>query len=109
MVVLAGSDGSFDRASWRLKELCRINVSNDVVRRVCDEEGERVRRWLKDSPEPARAFAAAKGQAEFSTDGLKVNTVDGWREMRLSVLCKREPGSPATPQQWDERVLEDPT
>jgi len=111
MVVLAGSDGSFDRAAERLKELCRITVSNDVVRRVCDAEGERVRRWLRDLPDPAApaAFAAAKGEAEFSTDGVKVNTVGGWRDLRLSVLAKREPCRPARPDEWDQRVLNEPT
>jgi hypothetical protein len=111
MVVLAGSDGSFDRAADRLRELCRITVSDDVVRRVCDAEGERVRQWLRDLPDPAApaAFAAAEGAAEFSTDGVKVNTVGGWREMRLSVLAKREPCRPARPDEWDERALNEPT
>jgi hypothetical protein len=112
MIVLAGSDGSFDQASDRLKELCRIDVSNDVVRRVCDEEGKRVQDWVKASPQPAAVFAAAKGEAEFSSDGVKVNTVGGWRELRLNVFAKREPnpsGTPAGPEQWDRRVLNDPT
>lgn len=109
MIVLAGSDGSFDRASDRLKELCRIDVSNDVVRRVCDEEGQRVRDWVPAAPEPARAFAAARGEAEFSSDGVKVNTMGGWRDLRLSVLAKREPGMPARPAEWDQRVLNEPT
>ena len=112
MVVLAGSDGSFDRASDRLKERCRIDVSGDVVRRVCDEEGKAVQDWMKASPQPAAAFAAATGEAEFSSDGVKVNTVGGWRDLRLSVFGKREPnpaGTPADPRRWDQRVLNDPT
>jgi hypothetical protein len=46
---------------------------------------------------------AAKRLEEFYTDGLKINTVDGWREMRLSVFAKRQPTTPATPKQWDTR------
>ena len=112
MVVLAGSDGSFDRASERLKELCRLDVSDDVVRRVCDGEGKAVQDWMKTSSQPAAAFAAAEGEAEFSSDGVKVNTVDGWRDLRLSVFSKREPnpsGTPAEPAEWGQRVLNDPT
>lgn len=109
MIVLAGSGCSFDQASVNLKELGRIRVSNDVVRAVCDEEGRSVQRWMNGSPEPQRAFAAAKGIVEFSTDGLKLNTVDGWREIRLSVMGKREPSAAALPPQWEDRPLEVPS
>jgi hypothetical protein len=36
---------------------------------------------------------------------VKVNTTGGWREMRLSVLAKRERALPCAPKDWDERVL----
>jgi hypothetical protein len=108
MIVLAGSGCSFDEAERNLKELCHLSVSNDVVRRVCDEEGEAVRQWMNRAPELKRAFDAAEGAVEFSTDGLTVNTTGGWREIRQSVICKRPPASPAAPDQWDQRVLEPP-
>jgi hypothetical protein len=39
-----------------------------------------------------------------------VNTTrHGWREMRLGVFARREPGRPATPDQWDGRRLPEPT
>ena len=109
MIVLAGGGSSFDEASRNLRELSRLDVSNDVVRRICDEEGKAVVPWMNQSPEPAKAFAAAGGVVEFSTDGLKLNTVDGWREIRLSVMVKREPTLPATAAQWENRPLETPS
>ena len=109
MIVLAGSGCSFEEASLKLKELCRIQPSNDVVRAICYEEGARMQQWMNRSPEPKRAFSAAKGVVEFSTDGLKINTVDGWREIRLSVMSKREPVGPAAAQNWDDRPLDPPT
>lgn len=109
MVVLAGSGCSFDEAARNLKELAHLQVSNDVVRRVCDEEGRAVQKWMNQSPEPKKAFDAAEGVVEFSTDGLKINTVDGWREIRMSVLGRRTPALPASAGQWDTRVLEPPT
>jgi hypothetical protein len=109
MIVLAGSGCSFEEASQKLKELCRIQPSNDVVRAICDEEGAQMQQWMNSSPEPKRAFSSAKGVVEFSTDGLKINTVDGWREIRLSVMSKREPAGPAAPQNWDDRPLDPPT
>ena len=108
MIVLAGSRSSFDEASQHLAELSGLQVSNDLVRRVCDEEGKAVQQWMNHSPQPQIAFDKAQGLIEFSTDGLKINTVGGWREMRLSVMSKRTPALPATAQQWDDRPLEAP-
>ena len=53
--------------------------------------------------------AAAQGVAEFSTDGLKGNTVGGWREIRQSVFCKRPAAAPAAAGEWADRPLEEPT
>jgi hypothetical protein len=80
---------SFDRASAKLKEICHIHVSDDTIERVCQHEGEQARRWLRGSPPTVQAFAQAPGEAEFYSDGLKVNTTEGWREMRLNLLQKR--------------------
>jgi hypothetical protein len=109
MVVLAGSGCSFEEASRNLKELGHLQLSNDVVRRVCDEEGKAVQKWLNQSPEMKKAFDAAEGVVEFSTDGLKINTVDGWREIRQSVISKRLPALPVPAEKWDQRPLEPPT
>ncbi|HEV2295276.1 MAG TPA: hypothetical protein VGR35_15595 [Tepidisphaeraceae bacterium] len=43
--------------------------------------------------------------SRFYSDGLKVNTTGGWREMRLNLLQKRERATPVPPQRWNERVL----
>jgi hypothetical protein len=108
MVTLAGSGCSFDEASDKLRELCSLPVSNDVIRRVCNEEGQAAAQWLKEAPDPGQQMAAAKGELEFYSDGVQVNTVDGWREMRISVFAKREPAAAAQPCEWEERVLERP-
>jgi hypothetical protein len=109
MVVLAGSGCSFDEAARNLKELCHLQLSNDVVRRVCDEEGKSVQGWMNHSPELKKAFDSAQGGVEFSTDGLKINTIDGWREIRQSVISKRTPAPPVAAEKWDDRSLEPPT
>ena len=109
MIVLAGSGCSFEEASRNLQELCHIQTSNDIVRAVCHEEGAAVQKWMHSSPEPQKAFSAAGGVVEFSTDGLKINTVGGWREIRLSVMSKRQPVAPAVARKWDDRPLDPPT
>lgn len=108
VVTLAGSTWSFDQAADKLEELCHLKTSNDVIRAVCNEEGEEARKWLGTSEQPAAAMADADGEVEFYTDGVKVNTVDGWRELRLSVFAKRPAGQPVGPEQWKDRVLPAP-
>jgi hypothetical protein len=109
MIVLAGSGASFDEAERNLRELCHLSVSNDVVRRVCDAEGKAIQTWMNQAPQPRELFDKAGGVVEFSTDGLTINTVDGWREIRQSVISKRTPALPIPADQWDRRPLEAPT
>jgi hypothetical protein len=109
MATLAGTSWPFDRAEAHLLEFCHVRVSDDTIERVCQAEGQRAKRWMQESNEPVKAFERAGGLPEFSSDGLKINTVGGWREMRLSVLAKREPTTPCEPQDWDTRVLNEPT
>jgi hypothetical protein len=109
MATLAGMSWSFDRAERHLWEFCHLRISDDTIERVCQEEGIHVQKWMRQAPEPARDFQQAPGLAEFSTDGLKINTVEGWREMRISVWAKRQPCAPCAPQDWEQRVLHEPT
>jgi len=109
MLTLAGTSWSFDRAAEHLKEFCHIEVSDDTIERVCQEQGERAKQWMRQSVEPAGRIARAPGQVEFSTDGTTVNTVDGWREMRLTTVARRQPTHGCEPEKWDRRVLNEPT
>lgn len=109
VVAVAGGAWSFDQASAKLRELCRLKISDETVRAICDEEGERAGRWMKRDERIAVSLAQAPGELEFSVDGTSVNTVNGWREIRLSVLCRRESGVAAEPGQWDDRVLPVPS
>ena len=72
LVTLAGSTWSFDQAADKLREFCGLRTSNDVIRAVCNEEGEAIRKWMNRAPEMKQAFDAADGVVEFSTDGLTV-------------------------------------
>jgi hypothetical protein len=110
MLSLAGMSWSFDTASDRLAELCLLKVSNDTIRAVSEEEGRAVQKWMQKSSRPGEVFKQAKGDNEFYTDGVTVNTRKGWRDLRLNVMDKREAGLGVTPQQWAEsgRVLPEP-
>ena len=109
MVTLAGTSWPFDRASKYLQTLCHVEVSDDTIERVCQEEGERAGKWMNQAPQPVTMFHKAKGAAEFSSDGVKINTTGGWREMRISVLARREASLPCAAKDWDKRVLHEPS
>jgi len=105
LIVTVSTAWSFDRASAKLASLCTMRVSDDTIERVCQDEGERVRQWLRGAAELVSSFAWAPGEPEFYSDGLKINTTEGWREIRLNLLQKRERAMPAPPEKWRERVL----
>jgi hypothetical protein len=105
VIVTVSTAWSFDRASVKLKDVCHLNVSDDTIERVCQREGEAARKWLRANDRPVEAFARASGEPEFYSDGLKVNTTGGWREMRLNLLQKRERAMPVPPEKWNDRVL----
>lgn len=105
VIVTVATAWSFDRASIKLKDICSMSVSDDTIERLCQHEGGRARKWLRGEETTVQAFAQTPGEPEFYSDGLKINTTGGWREMRLNLLQKRECAAPATPQQWNDRVL----
>ena len=102
VIVTVSTAWSFDRASDKLKDLCHMNVSDDTIERVCQHEGQEARTWLRENQKTVEAFEKAPGEPEFYSDGLKINTRGGWREMRLNLLQRRER---AAPEKWKDRVL----
>lgn len=109
LLCVAGAERSFERAARLLRELAGRNVCDNTVRAACDRHGGRVRAWRRDDPEASRAFREAEGDVEFQTDGTCVNTVGGWREVRLSIFAKRRPGEPVPdPDDWDDQRMPAP-
>jgi hypothetical protein len=110
LLCLAGAERSFERAARMLRELAGLVVCDNTVRKACDRHGGAMRAWQRDDPAAGAAFREAKGDVEFQTDGTSVNTTEGWREMRLSIFARREPGEPVTDLgAWDGQRLPAPT
>ena len=105
MAVLAGTRTSYDTASEDLRELCGIKLSDQSIRRACDGAGREAKTYLEQSPQATAAVERAQGQVEVSLDGAKVNTTEGWREIRGVLLGKRQPAAPADLRHWDDRTL----
>ena len=105
VIVTVSTAWSFDRASDKLTEICHMKVSDDTIERVCQHEGEEARKWLRENERTVESFGQAPGEPEFYSDGLKINTTGGWREMRLNLLQKRARATPVPPEKWKDRVL----
>lgn len=106
LVCLAGGQRSFANAAMLLKELCGWRISDELVRRICHAEADRIAAWRADQPAPAGAEIPPN---EFQVDATKVNTFTGWRDMKIGVFAWRSCGSPAFPDRWDRRSVPKPT
>jgi hypothetical protein len=105
VLCLAGTSWSFAAASAQLREFCGLRVSPGTIRKVCDSEARQVECWQANVPEATAKYRETAGEIEFFTDGTCINTVDGWKEMRIGVFCKRPLGQPAPPERWNQREL----
>jgi hypothetical protein len=105
VLCLAGASWSFAAASAHLWEFCGLHVAAGTIRNVCDGEAKRVERWQANEPAATAKYRETAGEIEFFTDGTCVNTMQGWKEMRIGVFTKRPLGQPATPDAWNQRKL----
>lgn len=107
MACWLGVQQSFVRAQTTLAEVAGWQLDDNAIRRLCHrlaaqadaERGERA---------TAAAFAQAEGDVELQIDAGKVNTLDGWRDVKVGVFDRRKRGEPATATQGDERDLPAP-
>ncbi len=108
LLVLAGVEHSFSRAQQVVKEFCGWQVDDEVIRQATHAQARRAATARPDRGD-TRRFANANGVVEVLIDAGKVNTRDGWRDVKIGLFCKREAGAPATPEEWDTRTLPGPT
>jgi hypothetical protein len=108
MAVLAGVRQSFAKAEQLLAELSGWDLDGDTIRRVTHAAAARATA-ARDGRGDAGRFAAAPGVIEVPIDAGKVNTTEGWRDVKVAVFAKREQGAPAAPAGWAERDLPAPT
>lgn len=109
LIVLAGQDFSFDQASDRLMRYCGMQVSDQTIRRITLATGQLAGQWMMESDQAVELLRTSPDEGEVYTDGMKVNTTEGWREIRLTCLARRPSAEPATPKQWADRTLPKPS
>jgi hypothetical protein len=108
LVCLTGGRVAFAAAAVMLTACCGWTVSDETIRLACEGQATRIAEFNA-TPEAAAQFSLAEGEAEFQLDGTTVNTTEGWREMKIGLFARREPGEPATAAEWDSRELPGPT
>ncbi len=108
MATLAGLQRSFAHAQPLLKELCGWDLDDNTIRKITHHNAKRAAS-TRSTRDDATRFEQAQGVPEVSIDAGKVNTLDGWRDVKMAVISKRIPGEAATPHQWETRTLPTPT
>lgn len=108
LATLAGVQQSFGRAEHLLAELAGWQLDEETIRRLCHTVAAQA---TATRPERATAeqFAAAVGDLELQIDAGKVNTLEGWRDVKVAVFARRQRGEPASASDWDHRELPAPT
>lgn len=109
LVCLLGGRNSFAEAEKLLAACCGWKVSDERIRQACEAESRRIDEFCASSPAVSQVFTEAAGDVEFQSDAAKVNTTGGWRDMKIGIFARRERGEPATPAEWDDRILPRPT
>lgn len=108
MATLAGVQQSFAKAQQLLSELSGWSVDDETIRQTTHATAKRAQ---ADRPQRADAerFTAASGGIETAIDAGKVNTLDGWRDVKVASILRRKPGAPVPPDLWNDRTLPPPT
>ncbi len=105
LACLETSDSSFAKAAEKLQEFCGLDVSAEVLRKYCEQEGKQMAQWQPQCQSVAETFAQAVGELEFTMDAGKANTLTGWRDIKIGIFAKRPLGEPATVAEWATRTL----
>jgi hypothetical protein len=107
MACLLGVQQSFGRAQMALAEVAGWDLDDNTIRQLCHATAAQASA-RRDERATATAFAEACGDRELHIDAGKVNTLDGWRDVKVGVFARRARGAPTTAAQWDERDLPAP-
>jgi hypothetical protein len=104
LICLAGGRIAYAPAAEMLAACCGWTVSDETIRSACQGQSGSIAEFHATS-----AAVAGFAEVEFQLDGTTVNTVGGWRDMKIGIFARREPGRKATAAEWDTRDLPGPT
>jgi len=107
MACLLGVQQSFAKAQRALDEVAGWQLDDNTIRQLCHATATQAAD-RRDERATAAAFAQAVGDLELQIDAGKVNTGEGWRDVKVGVFARRQRGVPTTAAQWNERDLPAP-
>lgn len=108
MACLLGIQRSFQKAEIALLEVAGWDLDDNTIRRLCHATATRAG-TSREQRATAETFARAAGDREVQIDAGKINTLDGWRDVKVAVFDRREPDQPISPSEWDRRDLPAPS
>jgi hypothetical protein len=104
------ADVSFAKVSEHLREMLGVRLAPGTVRSLVESHGQAMARFQSNDDVSARKFDQSKGEVEFATDAGKVNTREqGWKDLKIAVISRREAGESVTPERWQEDRLPEAT
>jgi len=108
MADRAGVRDPFRRAESLLHELAGWSIDAETLRRYCHQDAAAARKARGGRRASPRQFAAAPGDRELHIDAGKVNTPEGWRDVKVAAAACRQRADPATAADYEQRGLPRP-
>ena len=105
LAARAGIDCSFQQAAETLLFYCGLKVGRMTIRKLCYAEAPKMAEFMQHTPKVAVDFIKAEGNVEITMDATKVNTMGGWRDVKLGIFSKRRLGESALPKAYGTRKL----
>lgn len=100
------ADLSFAGTSETFEEMLGVHLCPETVRKVVQGHGKQMARFQAEDTVSEEAFQKAAGDVEFTTDAGKVHTrEEGWKDLKIAVISKRQAGEPTTPEHWKKQRL----
>lgn len=104
MACLLGVQQSFARAEQALKEVAGWRLDDNAIRLLCHETAAKVgegRQERATAERFDRAQAQGACERELHVDAGKVNTTQGWKDVKVAVFACRERGESTTAEAFD--------
>jgi hypothetical protein len=108
MACLAGVHDPFRKAEHLLQELSGWSLDAETLRRFCHAEAARAAATRRQRTALPTAFDQASGDHELHTDAGKINTREGWRDVKMAVFACRERAASASSLDMEQRDLPAP-
>jgi len=109
MADRAGLHDAFRPAQTLLSDLAGWSIDAETIRRYCHEDAARARISRGQRQALPERFATAAGDRELHVDAGKVNTREGYRDVKVAVAACRERAAPATAEGYEQRDLPRPS